>query len=331
MKRVYNKGTEHEKVRWVHNTLVFCFVFMGGLKVPIYRHPIHAKQVVNVESASEDKHKQECELVALKAALPIVRGAFPKMKIVFLLDGLYANRPVIRLMKDHKCGYIIVRKDGCLKSLADDCDGQAKLTNHRKNCIKKCQTVHQGWVIEQKYEWFNSADLGKDLKDDLTTNVLRFYETRMKDGKTKSYKCEWLFSWRHSAKNCEASVRQARIRWEEEDLFNTLKNRGFNLNHDYSRSPCSFSIWQGIAFFAFGIFELFRFSEAVKQKGDLPQITLAEKLLGQLLHRPTEELFSGLRLSIRIQFRYNFVIEPIISKEVPQESKEVPQEHVPRE
>jgi hypothetical protein len=35
LKRVYNKGTEKETVRWLHNTLVFCFVFMGGLKIPI--------------------------------------------------------------------------------------------------------------------------------------------------------------------------------------------------------------------------------------------------------------------------------------------------------
>ena len=319
LKRVYNKETEHEKVRWVHNTLVFCFVFMGGLKIPVYRHPIHAKQVLNFESASEDKHKQECELVALKVSFPIVRKAFPKMKIVFLLDGLYANRPVIRLMQDHKCGYIIVRKEGCLKSLASDCDGQAKLPNHRKNCVKKCQIVHRGWVIEQKYEWFNSADIGEDLEDDLTTNVLRYCETRTRDGNMKSYKCEWLFSWRLSAKTCEVSARQARARWEEEDLFNTLKNRGFNLNHDYSRNPRSFLNWQGLALFAFGIFELFRFSEAVRQRGDLPQITLAEKLQGQLLYRPTEELFSESHLSIRIQFRYIFVFDLIISKEMPHE------------
>lgn len=317
LKRVYNKGTENEKVRWLHNTLVFCFVFMGGLKIPVYRHPIHAKQLVNLETASEEKHKQECELVALKAALPVIRAAFPKMKIVLLLDGLYANRPVIRFAEDCRCGYIIVRKDGCLPSLAKDCDGQAKLPTHQKNCVKRRQMTSHGWVVKQKYEWFNSVDIGEE--DSLTTNVLRFWETRESGGETKSYKCEWLFSWRLSANTCEFGARLARVRWEEEDLFNTLKNRGFNLNHDYSRSPRSLFNWQGIALFAFGIFELFRFSEAVKQKGDLPQITLAEKLQGQLLYRPTEELFSERCLSIRIQFRYNFVVERILSKEVHQD------------
>ena len=279
---------------------------MGGLKIPIYRYPIHAKQVVHLESASEENHKQECELIALKITLPIIREAFPKMKICLLLDGLYANRPVIRLLKAYRYEYIIVRKEGSLRSLAEDCDGQAKLANHRKNCVKKIQLSDVNSITQREYEWFNSIDIANEPNEVLTTNVLRFSETTTKDGKIKLYKGEWLFSWKLSAKTCESSARQARIRWEEEDLFNTLKNRGFNLGHDYSRDPRSCFNWQGLAFFAFGIFELFRFSEAVQQSCDLPQITLAEKLQGQLLYRPTEELFSTKHLKARIQFRYNF-------------------------
>jgi hypothetical protein len=317
LKRVYNKGTENEKIRWLHNTLVFSFVFMGGLKIPVYRYPIHAKQIVNLESASEDMHKQQCELVALKEALPIIREMFPKMKIVLLLDGLYANRPVIRLATEQRCGYIVVRKNSTLPLLAKECDERIANPNQKKNCTKKHKCSHEGWLIEQKYEWFNSMYLGENV----STNVLRFWETRTKEGlEPKSYKCEWLFSWRLSAKNCELATRQARARWEEEDIFNSLKNRGFNFKHDYSRDPRSCFNWQGLALFAFGVFELFRFSEAVRKKVDIPQITLAEKLQGQLLYRPTEEIFSERCLSKRIQFRYHFVVELILSNEIHQES-----------
>jgi len=315
LKRVYNKGTEKETVRWLHNTLVMSFVFFGGLKIPIYRYPIHAKQVVNLESDSEHNHKQECELVALKTALPIIREAFPIMNIVLLLDGLYANKPVIRLADEHRCGYIIVRKEDCLSLLAKECDEHASFSNHKKNGVKKCRGIdNDNWIIEQKYSWFNSMYLG----DNVSTNVLRFHETRTREGEEiRIYKCEWLFSWRLSAKTCELAARQARTRWEIEDIFNTLKNRGFNLKHDYSRNPRSCFNWHGIALLAFGIFELFRFSEVVKQRGDLPQSTLAEKLLGQLLHKTTDELFSESHLSKRIQFRYHFVIELVKSIEVP--------------
>jgi hypothetical protein len=319
LKRVYNKGTEKETVRWLHNTLVFCFVFMGGLKIPVYRYSIHAKQVVGLENVSEENHKQECELVALKIALPMIRKAFPKMKIVLLLDGLYANRPTIKLAKDNRCGYIIVRKESCLPSLAKECNEHETYSNHKKNCTKRCQGMHKEWLIEQKYSWFNSMYLG----DDLSTNVLRFYETRIKEGEeTEVYKCEWLFSWRLSGKSCELAARLARSRWEVEDLFNSVKRRGFNFKHDYSRDPRSCFNWHGIALFAFGIFELFRFSEAVKKRSNLPQITLAEKLQGQLLYRPTDEIFSEKHLLKRVQFRYHFVVELILLKEAPNDNKE---------
>lgn len=317
LKRVYNKGCENEKVKWMHNTLVFSFVFLGGLKIPIYSYPIHAKQIVDFESVSEDKHKQECELVALKVALPAIREAFPRMKLVLLLDGLYANKPVIKLTAEQRCGYIIVRKDACLSTLARECDEQAATLNHKKNCVRRCQKIYEGWMIDQKYEWFNSKYLG----DDVSTNVLRFAETKTKEGmNTESYTCEWLFSQRLSANNCEGAAQQARVRWEIEDLFNTLKCRGANLRHDFSRNPHSCFNWHSLSFFAFGIFELFRFSETVKQRGDWPQSTLAEKLLGQLLHRPTEEIFSKGTLSKKIQFRYHFVVELVLSRETHREN-----------
>lgn len=310
LKRVYNCGTEKEKTKWIHSTLVFSFVFEGGLKLPIYNHPIRAKQVIGFENVSEEAHKQECELVALKNSLPVIREAFPRMTIVLLLDGLYANRPVIRLAEEQRCGYIIVRKDKSLPLLAKDCDEQSMLPNHKKNHMKNCQKVNlKGWNIEQRYAWFNSRYLGENV----STNVLRFCETRTKEGEeTKTYKCEWLFSWKLSAKTCELAARQGRLRWEIEDLFNTLKNRGLNFKHDYSRDPSSCFNWQGLCLLAYGIFELFRFSQAVIKRGDWPQRTLANKLLAQLLQRPTEEIFSEKCMSKKIQFRYHFIVERLV-------------------
>lgn len=258
--------------------------------------------------------------MALKVALPIIKKAFPRMEIVLLLDGLYANRPVIRLAKEQECGYIIVRKEGNLSTLEKDCDGYVDTPNHKKNCVKTIRKSIEGWTVIQRYEWFNKMYLG----DGLSTNVLRFSETRTKEGKEEErYENEWLFSWIISAKNCEVSAFQARSRWEIEDMFNTMKNRGFKIKHNYSRHPNACFNWQGLALFAFGIFELFRFSEVVKERGDLPLITLVEKLQSQLMQRATKEIFSEATLQKRIQFRYNFSSQhTLINKSYDDGSKE---------
>lgn len=303
LKRVYGKGTEKEKAKWMHCSLMFSFIFFGKLKIPIYKYPIHAKQASDLENASDDKHKQECELIGLKNSLPVIRAAFPRMQIVLLLDGLYANRPVIKLAAKYNCGYIIVRKEGSLTTLEEDCNKQAELTNCKKNCVKNVEKMIKGWRVKQRYEWFNGMYLGEDI----TTNVLRLQETRTReDGKEEVYKSEWLFSRRISANSCEEFASQARARWQIEDLFNTLKNRGFKVNHDYSRHPNALQNWHGLALFAFGIFELYRFSTIVEQRHTMPIITLVEKLLAQLTQRPTEEIFNKRCLEKRIQFRYDF-------------------------
>jgi len=54
------------------------------------------------------------------------------MKIVLLLDGLYANRPVLRLAEEYRCRYIIVRKERCLTLLVKECDEQAVSSDHKK-------------------------------------------------------------------------------------------------------------------------------------------------------------------------------------------------------
>ncbi|MEI6242210.1 MAG: hypothetical protein WCP39_02255 [Chlamydiota bacterium] len=313
LRRIYNKGTSQMKTRWIHNTLVYTFVFLNHLKIPFYTYPIHAKQMKKFETATDIEHKQESELVALKETLPLIRQFFPRMKIYLLLDGLYANRPTIQLAAQYGCKYAIVRKEACLSSLAKDCDGLAQLPDHQKDHTKKTVHKEEKWEITRTYEWFNDMDLG-DKDKSIITNVLRFSETREKTNRRtgekekKHYKGEWLFSEKLSSRTCELASRKARLRWEEEDLFNSQKNREFNYKHDYSRDPRSFVIWQALSFFAFGIFELFRFSEPVMQrifistgsKKTISRIALVEKLSAQLCERPTEEIFSIPCMSKRI-------------------------------
>jgi hypothetical protein len=71
-----------------------------------------------------------------------------------------------------------------------------------------------------------------------------------------------------------------------------MKNRGFKLKHDYSRDPRSCYIWQSLGFYAFSIFELFRFSEPVEKlaKG-LCQTTVASAIQSQLFAAPTNDIF----------------------------------------
>jgi hypothetical protein len=139
-------------------------------------------------------------------------------------------------------------------------------------------------------------------------NVLRFQEWVFdKNGTQISYVYwEWLVSWKLTKKNVSSSALRGRMRWLEEDLFNTLKHRGFSIKHDYSRNPAAQIIWYCLIMLAFSITELFVFTTQVipikrnRSLRDFMRSIFYE--LGYLCR----EIFKAPILERKTQFRYCF-------------------------
>ena len=113
--RVHNKEKENEYTDWLHAFVNLAFIFPGGVQLPIYVYPLKAEQLREYETASDDQHKQESELQAVRVILPIIKQKFPKLPIKFLADSLYANEPLIKLCEELHWEYLIVRQVGSLK------------------------------------------------------------------------------------------------------------------------------------------------------------------------------------------------------------------------
>jgi hypothetical protein len=156
--RVHHKGTLQEKTTWVHVFVTFVMIFPGRLTLPIYVYPLKSKQV-NASKADDDL-KQECELIAARAVLPIIRKLFPRLQITFLGDSLYANHPFINLCTSLHIEFLIVRKEKSLPVVAKQCDELATLElyeTHYKHHEK--EKTNEGF-IERKCCWFNRIYLG---------------------------------------------------------------------------------------------------------------------------------------------------------------------------
>jgi uncharacterized Zn-finger protein len=145
--RTRNKGTEQEKTQWVHVTVTFVLICQG-VTLPLYIYPLKAGQV-DIEQ-SDDKLKEECELKATHAILPMIRERFPRITILFLGDALYANRPTIRLCDRLNIGYIIVLKENTLKTLNARCDELAKTQIYQSHHTREVkENLKQGIVKKQ--------------------------------------------------------------------------------------------------------------------------------------------------------------------------------------
>jgi len=302
------------KTHWIHGYLVASFIFTGGMTIPIWVHPIRAEQSGEAHSkktVSQENLKQECESVAFKEVLKNIRKRFPNLKMDIQTDSLYGNRPNLRFIEKERCGYGIVRKENCLpKALGSKFEELQSLKYYQRNCRHE-ECIHlppknkkrQGSYILKEYQWCNRMDLG----DGLSTNLIKFKEITINidSGKETVYKCEWLESQKISAKNAHKIVDKNRSHWREEDLFNTLENRGFNLRHNYSRDPLIGVKWHMLLFFAFGITEVFQRSDiCLKKRGKRSFLAFMKGMFHEIRLMPPA-FFTQFK---KIQFRYTRIL-----------------------
>lgn len=308
LSRTTNKGKENEKTYWVHAFVTFIFIFPGGFTLPIYAYPLKAEQV-NTSKNDEDL-KQECELTAFYAILPELRQSLGRIPITMLMDSLYANEPVIKLIESlPNMKYFIVRKEDSLKHVGRKCDELEKTELYQK-CYQKKRIVKlkNGGSLEQSIKWFNRVEVGKESY----TNVIRFEEIKKNEhGEVKdTYKNEWLSEEKINSENCFNLAERARMRFGgHEDTHNTMKMRGFAAEHDYARSDFrKMTAWKSLMFVAYFVMELFSFTSlGMEAKGKRSWMKFAKDLLQQLVEVPWNLINMSMSLQKqRIQFRYMF-------------------------
>lgn len=314
--RVHNKDTEEETTDWLHACVNFCILCPGGLQLPLYVHILKAQQLQGKESASHADHKQECELQAATQVLPFLKKQLPRLPIRILTDSLYANAPFLRLCKELGWDHLITRQTGSLKNIKKQCDEREK-SDLQKQWYSKERTITSpgGGKVMQTIRWFNSIYVDEDL----IVHILRFEEThcdangnviKRVDGKPKQFKTEWLSAMKITEHNCFDLMIVGRMRADQEDLHNTLKNRGFAATHEYAyANPIAWIVWKLIMFVAFWIFELFSLTR-VAQEGKGPLLSwhdFAGELFAELTQIPIERLLLAPSLQKeRLQFRLEF-------------------------
>jgi len=314
--RVHNKDTEEKTTDWLHACVNFCILCPGGLQLPLYVHILKAQQLEGKESASHADHKQECELQAATMVLPLLKKQLLRLPIRILADSLYANAPFLHLCKTLGWDHQITRQTGSLKNIKKQCDEREKSV-FQKQWYSKKRTIKSsgGGTIMQTIRWFNSIYVDEDL----IVHVLRFEEIhydasgnviKRADGKPKRFKTEWLSSTRITESNCFDLMKVGRMRADQEDLHNTLKNRGFAATHEYAyANPTAWIVWKLIMFIAFWVFELFSLTRAA-QEGKGPHLSwhdFSGELFAELTQISIERLLLAPSLQKeRLQFRLEF-------------------------
>lgn len=213
--------------------------------------------------------KQDCEFKAFKRLAKRLKKRFPRLPIVLLLDGLFANGPSMTVCEENHWAYIIVLKDNDLKNLHRSFEVAWGASKEKHKTIE----IAKGSGTIQKYRWENKISY-KDTKNRVHyPNYAECVEEKMTGAKTKYV---WISNITISFNNVDVIANSGgRLRWKiENEGFNVQKNGGYNLEHAYSREPNARKVFYLLLQIAHLVFQLI-------EKGSLFRKTFPKRLGSQ--------------------------------------------------
>ena len=170
--------------------------------------------------------KGDCERKASKRFFREFRREHPHLKVIVVEDALSSNAPHIQELKELNLRFLLGAKPG---------DHQALFASLQ-------QAAEEGRASELEYldpsdqttghffRYLNQVPLSKSHPDHLV-NVLEYHQI---DKNEKITKFSWVTDIEITKENVYTLMRGGRARWKiENETFNTLKNQGYNLGHNY--------------------------------------------------------------------------------------------------
>ena len=167
--------------------------------------------------------KNDCESNAAKRLLPRLKNDHPELRAILVEDALYANGPHIKLVKSLEYGFITAVKPVGNAYLFKQLDAGKKAGTTQEVEVTDAQGVLRG------YRFANGLGLNATYPD-LLVNMVEYWEA--KGGKVQNF--SWITHIEITTGNVDKIVRGGRSRWKiENETFNTLKNQGYCLEHNY--------------------------------------------------------------------------------------------------
>ena len=171
----------------------------------------------------DGSNKNDCERNASKRFFPNIRQLLPDQKLLILLDGLYADGPTIRSLLSHQMDFMIVIKEGYVLLQVENLKQTTGLQTHQWKTDK-------GIVCTAK--WATNLILN-GANQDLLVHYLEYEEKNETTGKIL-YSNKWITNIVPQPSKVVRQIKAGRCRWKiENETFNTLKNQGYNFEHNY--------------------------------------------------------------------------------------------------
>ena len=179
-------------------------------------------------SRQDGHNKNDCELNASRRLLSKFRQEHPHLEIVVTQDAISPNCPYIPFLKDLDCHFILTVKEADHTHLFAQFDAAIEAKQAKELLIqdpKDREKFHY-------FRWVNRLALNASHKD-LLVNVLEYWQVTGQNSEITKRFC-WVTDIPLMEENVHRIMRAGRAHWKiENETFNTLKNQGYNFEHNY--------------------------------------------------------------------------------------------------
>jgi hypothetical protein len=204
--------------------------FRDGLVIPLL------SELLDHAQGDTDNHKQDCELRACTRLSARLKAYFPRLPILLLLDGLYANGPLMRRCAAYHWQFMIVLRDNSLTTVWEEF--------HALRALMPESTHQQHWGGRtQQFTWVNDIDYAFEqggVRLHLSLHVVVCEETwpavdEQGTRVTRSARHAWLSSRPLTTANVHQRCNlAARHRWGIEAGFLVEKHQGYQYEHAFA-------------------------------------------------------------------------------------------------
>ncbi len=222
-------------------------VLQGAIMHPDKKQvlPVMPEAIQNTDGIG----KQDCESKAAKRFIERLKQDHPRQRFLLGGDGLMSHQPLIETALEQGMHVLFVAKPGDHKYLFEWLNDFPELPTLE-------QVDERGYT--HQYRWKNTVPLHGQANA-LEVNVLE-YRMINTQGKV-TYKNSWVTDIPVNQHNVVQLVRAGRCRWKiENECFNTLKNQGYYIEHNYGhgKQHLSYNMYllTLLAFYFHQIFEL---------------------------------------------------------------------------
>lgn len=233
-----------KKTTTYYHQVIAATIVCPGIKQVI---PLAPEPIQNIDGTT----KQDCETNAGKRLIGKIRSTHPKLKIIIGGDDLFSKQPFIDELKKNRMSFILVAKP------SDHTFLYQWFTDFHQMGETQQIEIRDKKGRRHLYEWVNDIPLN-GTKD---ADNVNYFEYTILKGEKVTYHNSWVTDITITEDNIIQLVKGGRARYKiENEAFNTLKNQGYHLEHNFGHGDKHLAynllLFNFLAFFMHQIFEL---------------------------------------------------------------------------